>query len=518
MTDEVIELLVCWEEGQEQGRDISPEVLCAGRPELVDELHRRIAQLKALGRQSDTVDGTPVPPVPEGYRLIRRLGGGSYGDVWLAEDLDFEPGSRFVALKTIRPRLKGPEHEALLAALRREAQHLIALRHPNVVQLYGWERAGDAQFLVLQYVPGGSLEQRLKERGLLGWHDAARYVADVGEGLLEVHARGVLHCDIKPANILWDAEKDEALLTDFSIAVHLADPGSRLGTAPYMAPEAHRGRIEPASDVYNLAATLFHLVSSCKPFPGPGVDDYLQQIAQGLPDPDPRCAGLPAPLERVIRDGLAADPGRRPPLRAFVDALRGALNQLLADTLTVIPSPGGPPGIAPVKLQLRVCREAGAGRYEVVAATDPPPDRLTRDMRRVPASPGQVRLHTGERVRVEVLADHPGYIVVFNIGPAGQLNLLYPEGPSSLAPARIEANRPLQILDVELTPPAGRERLFAVWSRDPLRYEQLTGLSEPGGASRPYRATRDMRRVQESVDRQPPGSRHVAIVEVDHVP
>jgi hypothetical protein len=136
----------------------------------------------------------------------------------------------------------------------------------------------------------------------------------------------------------------------------------------------------------------------------------------------------------LIRAGLEADPARRPGLREFVASLRGALNRLLADDLAR-PS-GEPSGSAPVGLWLRVWRDAGAGRFEPVAATHAPPGRMARDMRRVPAAPVRVRLRTGDRVRVEAVADRSGYLAVFNVGPAGQLNLLYPEGPPAPEPGR----------------------------------------------------------------------------------
>jgi hypothetical protein len=141
-------------------------------------------------------------------------------------------------------------------------------------------------------------------------------------------------------------------------------------------------------------------------------------------------------------------------------------------------------------------------------------------MKKVPPPPDQVRLRTGDRVRIEVSADRPGYLTVFNVGPMGTLNLLYPDSaPQHPSPPHpIEPNRPLHILDVELTPPTGRERLFAVWSRHPLRLEHLAGLADQGGTSTPYRATRDMKRVQDVVHRLRSEDRHVVVVEVEHVP
>jgi eukaryotic-like serine/threonine-protein kinase len=119
----------------------------------------------------------------------------------------------------------------------------------------------------------------------------------VGEGLLEVHAQGIVHRDVKPANILWEPKKDEAILTDFGVGARLADPATVAGSLPYMAPEAYDGQVSPAHDVYSLASTLFHLVTGSLPFPGTRISDLKEQIARGLPDPDRRCAGLPEPLE-----------------------------------------------------------------------------------------------------------------------------------------------------------------------------------------------------------------------------
>jgi hypothetical protein len=278
--------------------------------------------------------------------------------------------------------------------------------------------------------------------------------------------------------------------------------------------------VSPALDVYSLASTLFHLVTGSQPFPGKSISDYKAQIAQGLPDPDSRCRGLPAPLERVIRAGLAASPDRRPELHEFVAMLRGSLNQLMADTLSVPKDAARPQ--APVSLRLNVKRLVDGGRYELVATTHPQPDRLTRDMKRVPRPPDQVSLRTGEQVRIEAVTDRPGYLTVFNVGPAGHLNLLYPDPSSAKAPAPVEANRPLNISDVVMTPPIGRERLFAVWARQPLslHVDQLHSLAtltkgDPP-ASRPYVATRDMKRVQQTVQHLNAEDWHAVGLELDH--
>jgi hypothetical protein len=290
-----------------------------------------------------------------------------------------------------------------------------------------------------------------------------------------------------------------------------------------MAPEAFAGRVTPKMDVYSLAATLFRLTTGGYPFLAPaGCQDFSAlgaalraEVERGLPDPDPRCAGLPERLERLIREGLAADPERRPDLAGFVEALRGGLNQSLADSLALPPEAGRP---APVRLHLRISRETTPGVYRPVAATVRPVP-TSRNMGRVP--PEQVTLKTGDRVRVEVQADQTGHVTVFNVGPSGDLSLLYPDAPPAPgAPPTVWANQPLHVLDVEMQPPAGRERLFAVWSRRPLTLPlaQLHGavMQGEGPLSSPYRATRNMVKLKQSVEALPPGEWQAVVLEVDH--
>jgi hypothetical protein len=466
--------------------------------------------------------GPPLPdPLPGEYQVLRRLGGGAFGEVWLARELT--PLARLVALKTVRPGGDLEQRQQRLDALRHEASLLAGMRpHRNIVAVYTWRQAGDEHYLVLQYIAGKSLEERLKD-GPLSWEQAARYVADIGEGLLHVHGQGLVHRDVKPANILWDQERDEAVLTDLGISMRLDGPGGVGGTPLYMAPEAFDGQVTPRMDVYSLAATLFRLITGAYPFPAPcGSKDFTAlsaslraQIERGLPDPDPRCAGLPEPLERLIRDGLAADPERRPDLAAFVEALRGGLNQSLADSLAAPRDAGRP---APVQLHLRISREMTPGVYRPVAATVRTV-RATRNMARVPKE--EVTLKTGDRVRVEAMADQTGYVTVFNVGPSGDLNLLYPDAlQTSGTPPTVQANQPLHVLDVQMQPPAGRERLFAVWSRSPLTlplaqlHSAVTRDEVP--LSAPYRATRNMVKVKQSVEALPSGEWHAVALELDH--
>jgi hypothetical protein len=263
--------------------------------------------------------------------------------------------------------------------------------------------------------------------------------------------------------------------------------------------------------------TLFHLLTGKLPFPGPTVLALLEQIMGGLPADDPRCEGIPEPLERVIRSGLAADPPRRPALGEFVAALRAALNQLLADTLPVEAPPK--PGSSAVNLRLAVSRQVGPGRYRPVAATRPAVGGAKRNMKKVPRPPELVALRTGDRVRIEVLSDRPGHVAVFNVGPTGDLNVLHP-GEAAATPPTIQAGVPLHVADVAMEPPVGRERLIAVWTRRPLslQAQQLHGIADRAEvpASGPYQATRNMVRVKQSVRQLPPEDWQAVVLELEH--
>jgi serine/threonine protein kinase len=527
----------------------------AGRPPRRDEYEERFSEDRSVvaavfrersERSADHAKSQLLEPTLhdlDGFKFLRLLGAGTFGEVWLAEDLNL--GRRPVAIKALKPRSRSSpeERQRALEILRHEAGLLVSVRHRNVNQVFSWVQKDDEHFLVLNYVAGGSLGDRLKHEGALGWPEAARYVADAGEGLLAVHARGIVHRDIKPSNILWDLETDEALLTDFGVSARLGGIVGLGGTLPFMAPEAFEGKVGPALDVYSLAVTLFQLVTGTLPFPGPEITDLQVQISQGLPEPDPRCKALPESLERVVRAGLAAEVDRRPELATFLSLLRGALNQLMADRLAapppatdVMPGTAHPTPLAstetasqhrsqPARLRLVVSRQVGPGQFLPVAASAANPSAVARDIKKVPPPPDQVHLRTGERVRIEVQSDRSGFLTVFNVGPTGNLNLLFPTEPgSTAAPNPIPARVPLHVLDVEMTPPAGHERLFAVWSRNPLslRLDHLESLvqcqPDHPGPTRPYIATRDMKLVQQAMWRLSPDEWSAAALELEHRP
>jgi hypothetical protein len=359
--------------------------------------------------------------------------------------------------------------------------------------------------LVMQLVCGGSLDRLIRVHGPLSWKRAARYVSDIASGLARLHEKGIVHRDIKPDNMLLDAENDEALLTDLGIAARLSEsPADSVGTLPYMSPEAFDGHVSPALDVYALAASLFALMTGSFPFASGDPIAIIAACQDGLPEGDPRLAGVPGPLEALIRAGLAAEMSRRPSLTEFSARLRGTLNALLADGLAT----GG------TGVRLVISRREGR-EYRLLAASTPASSGTLRDVKVVPATPGSIRLETGDIFRIEVEADRAGHVTVFNVGPTGNLT------PLSAENAEIRPGERPHVADVQLSPPTGRERLFALWTAGklPLRLEEMRSLVEQAGTptAGAYRATRDLARVQETVSGLPVGAYSSAVIEIEHV-
>jgi hypothetical protein len=268
--------------------------------------------------------------------------------------------------------------------------------------------------------------------------------------------------------------------------------------------------------VYGLAATLFHLTTGEFPFAARTAEEFAASAARRLPEADGRFRLVPQRLEGIIRSGLAADQAERTTLPRFIDLLWGVLNQTRVDEF--LPRFAEGSSASPVRLRLEVSRRAADG-WRPVAATQPPADSLSRDIRRVPPRPAQARVRTGEPLQLEVEADRPGYLAVFNVGPTGNLNLLYPVIEYGDAPT-VEAGRAVRIDDLVLAPPAGRERMFAVWSSRPLPVSarELRSLTEDRGeeGTGASRSSRDIVRVRRAVEETGPAECRVVVLEVEH--
>jgi serine/threonine-protein kinase len=241
------------------------------------------------------------------YRLENLLGRSGMSEVWSATDTDLD---RRVALKLLAPN-------ADVERFEREARAFAALAHPNVTQLYDYGEDGDRPYMVLEYLPGGTLEDRLHKKPLPNAETHA-IATDIASGLAHAHSRGVVHRDLKPTNVLFD-EEGRAKLADFGIAQTegagtLTDEGTVLGTAAYISPEQAYGEVAtPASDVYSFGVILFRMLTGRAPFEA---DDPLALIAAHRDAEPPQVLALrpdASPgLAALTAAALAKDPRQRP--------------------------------------------------------------------------------------------------------------------------------------------------------------------------------------------------------------
>ena len=243
------------------------------------------------------------------YRLDELLGRGGMSEVWLAEDLEL---GRRVAIKLLAPN-------ADTARFEREARAVASLAHPNVTQLYDYGNADGRPYIVLEYMPGGTLEERLRDGKPLPDDGVFAIAAAIAAGLAHAHARGVVHRDLKPANVLFD-EEGRAKLADFGIARMaagdgtLTEAGTVLGTAAYISPEQAEGApASEASDVYSFGVILYRMLTGRLPFES---SDPMQLVLQHRDDTPPPIASLrpdaPPVLESTANAALAKNPRDRP--------------------------------------------------------------------------------------------------------------------------------------------------------------------------------------------------------------
>jgi serine/threonine-protein kinase len=273
------------------------------------------------------------------YRLVSRVDEGGAGEVWRARDERLE---RDVAVKLLGDGADAAFRERFTEEARRAA----TISHPNVVTVFDQGQDGADAYMVMEYIRGRTLREVTAERGPLSLQEATRIVAQVAEALDAAHAADVLHCDVKPSNVILD-ERGIAKLADFGVARAARGQAEveLLGTPRYIAPERIEGKPPtPASDVYGLGLVAFELISGRPPLEGLETDDLLRERLQG-PPPSLRRArlGVDAEIDLVVTKALARDPQRRYQsagefARDLLAAARGEHTQ----TMSVVPPPPRP--------------------------------------------------------------------------------------------------------------------------------------------------------------------------------
>ncbi|MDX1416709.1 MAG: protein kinase [Candidatus Promineifilaceae bacterium] len=273
------------------------------------------------------------------YQIIRLLGKGGMSTVYLAHDPEF---NRDVAIKVLPAQLA--DDPQFLTRFRREAQTIAALEHPAIVPVYDIGRHNSRPFLVMRYMPGGSLEDKLAG-GALSVRQAAVLLDRLAPALDEVHRRGIVHRDLKPGNILFD-QNDQPYLSDFGIVklgaaqtATLTTEGVTIGTPAYMSPEQARGdaNVGSSSDIYSLGVIMYQVLSGQLPFKADTpLGLAVAHINQPVPDIRAAVPSLPADLALVLRRALAKDPQQRP---QTASALARDLDRVAAGIPVAAPSP-----------------------------------------------------------------------------------------------------------------------------------------------------------------------------------
>jgi serine/threonine-protein kinase len=291
--------------------------------------------------------GPNLPATVKHYQVIRVLGRGGMGTV--LEGADRRDGSR-VAIKLLHPHLAASD-PSYLDRFEREAHVAALLRSPYTVHLIDYGVEGDLYYIVMEFVEGESLAERLAG-GPLFPEEALRIAGEVARALEEANARGIVHRDIKPENILLD-DRGRVKVTDFGIArsttgAGITVAGGFVGTPAYAAPEQVDGNVDHRSDIYSLGVTLYTALTGNPPFRGKTAMDTLFQHKSATVPMAP-LAHLPDPVQNIVRRCLEKDPLDRyqsaADLAGAIDRARGALQRM--------PKPDPPPIATPTVVEAR---------------------------------------------------------------------------------------------------------------------------------------------------------------------
>ena len=352
--DRLDHLLSAWQEQQRQGRDVPATELCRDQPELAAELERRIAALRRRNDLAGQETEAPPPPAPlsegatrvpglrgpcvPGYEILGELGRGGMGVVYKARQL---AAGRLVALKVHLGG--GLASAAELARFRGEAEAAAALDHPCIVPVYEVDTLAGQPFFSMKLVEGGSLAGRMTELRA-DRRAAVALLTRVARAVHFAHQRGVIHRDLKPGNILLDAD-GTPMVADFGLArkatgdARLTQTGAILGTPAYMAPEQARGEkgLTTAADTYSLGAILYELLAGRPPFQAATALDTVLQVQERDPEPPRRLdPTIDRDLEAICLKCLRKQAGER---YASAEALADDLDRWLGGEPTTARPP-----------------------------------------------------------------------------------------------------------------------------------------------------------------------------------
>ncbi|GCE10765.1 serine/threonine protein kinase [Tengunoibacter tsumagoiensis] len=257
------------------------------------------------------------------YRLLRLLGQGGYAEVYLGEHLYLPMQA---AIKIVHGQIEAGE----LESFKREAKTIAILKHPHILRIFDFDFAGLTPFIVMDYIPHGTLRDRYPLGSIMPLPLLVKYVKQIGSALHYAHQQRFIHQDVKPENILLENEQN-VILSDFGFATLVHNTASlpiqnALGTVQYMAPEQIQGKPRPASDQYALSLMVYEWLCGTRPFKSRSFNDLmLSQLKQVPPTLRSQGARIPQAVEQVVLTALSKEPHQRfSNIQAFVNALEQA--------------------------------------------------------------------------------------------------------------------------------------------------------------------------------------------------
>lgn len=325
------ELLNRWEAAREQGTPIDLESLCSDYPEQIEPVRQAIVErhgdaaitvshLEADQTGSFAQDSAsdlstasrayrPGESVA-GFRLLREIGHGGFGQVFESEDPVLK---RKVAIKFLRGHLlnHGPVRDLFL----NEARAMAAIQHDHVISIHQVGQDGGNLFLVMPLLAGETLASRLQREGILPMAEVQRIGSELAQGLAAIHAKGLIHRDIKPANIWLEAGSGRVKVLDLGLAEDAASirQGGSAGTPAYMSPEQVRGEeLDFRSDLFSVGSVLYECVTAKRAFPGNSLTEVFDAVAKSEPVPILKAnPGVPPDLVELIVKLMQKDPELR---------------------------------------------------------------------------------------------------------------------------------------------------------------------------------------------------------------
>ncbi|MCI0684377.1 MAG: protein kinase [Gemmataceae bacterium] len=392
------------------------------------------------------------------YDLLSKIAEGGMGTVYRGRN---RITGEAVAIKVVPKHLL--TNLVFLKRFEQEYTTAKALDHPNIVKALDFGREGETPYLVLEFVEGESLGQRLDRVQRLSERDAIGIISQVAQGLHKAHKAGLIHRDVKPDNILITSDgqvklTDLGLVKELEADQNLTRTGRGLGTPHYMAPEQFRNakNADVRCDIYSLAATMYHMVTGELPFKSLSpLDAWMKKIHNELPAPRQILPALSERMDWAIRRSMHSDPNQRAATcREFVEDLTGQSTRRISATSTG--------GIPIEDLWYMVYKDEDAVIHTVKGSTEGIRRSLTQGLL---GDASNIRVSRSKEGPFETLQDRPEFrdIAMELIDLPNQITAKLPTPPPLPRPASTPTSAPVMPMSMPMpTPPSGSVDSFII--------------------------------------------------------